>query len=364
MVRFLPEVAKDIVLNSNTLRPLARTYMRAVLDLNYYKIKSRVDLHTLERLPPLGLDLNVVDFCNSNCVFCAYHLTRPRGIVMSIRIYEKAVREFARMGGGSVSHNGLVGDPLLDPTLFDKLRISSSYPEVCSRVLFTNGILLSQDKNVEKILESGISKLFISVSDFEETSYKRIFRVDKYHEVLEGIRLLITRSNEMKNSIEVFLNVRTNKNSREVLSSDDYKRIIAPLFDRDHIAISRWFDSWCGQIQEENLLNNMYMKPDPHIRSLPCERTFYLGILPDGYVRACPCRFGRKGTHDELIVGNIAENSLEQIWAGRKMREIRESFLENELPEVCGNCNDYTYPSLKQYTLKKTLIGMNNERPS
>jgi radical SAM protein with 4Fe4S-binding SPASM domain len=277
---------------------------------------------------------------------------------MSMKIYEKAIEEFSRMGGGSVSHNGLVGEPLLDTTLFDKLRIASSYQQI-RPCLYTNGILLGQGENVERILESGISRLFISVSDFEETSYKRIFRVDKYHEVLQGIARLITSNKQMKNGIEVFLNVRTDKSRREVFSSDDYKRIIAPLFDgkyfrRDHIVVGRWFDSWCGQIQEKDLLDNMCMKADPRIKSLPCERTFYLEILPDGCVRACPCRFGRKGTHDELIVGNIAETNLEEIWAGEKMREIREGFLENELPEVCSSCNDYTYPSLKQYTLKRT----------
>jgi radical SAM protein with 4Fe4S-binding SPASM domain len=193
----------------------------------------------------------------------------------------------------------------------------------------------------------------VSVSDFEEASYKKIFRVDRYHEVLEGISQLITRNLQMKNRIEVFLNVRTNRSKREVFSSDDYRKIVAPLsdggyFGRDHITVSRWFDSWCGQIRERDLLDNMYLKPYPHIKSLPCERTFYLGILPDGYVRACPCRFGRKGTHDELIVGNINETSLEAIWAGKRMREIRERFLENDLPEVCSNCNDYTYPSLKK----------------
>ena len=93
----------------------------------------------------------------------------------------------------------------------------------------------------------------------------------------------------------------------------------------------------------------MRMKAKPHFRSLPCERTFYLGILPDGYVRACPCRFGRKGVHDELIVGNILETDLEDIWCGEEIRGIRRSFVENELPEVCRSCNDYVYPSLKQY---------------
>ncbi|MBL8724808.1 MAG: SPASM domain-containing protein [Planctomycetes bacterium] len=61
--------------------------------------------------------------------------------------------------------------------------------------------------------------------------------------------------------------------------------------------------------------------------------TSYVKIEPDGRVFPC-CRGPR-----ELEMGNVHEQSLEQIWNGPKYREFRRRMFAQDYPEVCRTCD-------------------------
>jgi len=301
----------------------------------------------LEEKPPILLEVSVTDLCNARCIFCAYQFTKPKGVVLDVDTYRKAVQEYADIGGRYVYHSALTGDALLDPTIFQKLLIASSDPRL-HLTLFTNAVLLGE--NVEKLLDSGVNTVCISTSDFSMQSFERIYRVRKYYQVLEGIEKLIKENERRGGKVDIFLFLRTNKARGDVFSAPDFRDRIHPLFDGhftpNHVFVFRAFDSWCGQIRKENLLEGMHMRVNPHFRLMPCEKTFHLGVLPNGDVRACHARFTSKGPHDELVIGNIKETSLKDIWWGPKIREIRRRFERGNLPTPCRKCNEYWFASL------------------
>ena len=51
-------------------------------------------------------------------------------------------------------------------------------------------------------------------------------------------------------------------------------------------------------------------------------------VLPDGTVRCCPC-------YTRVLLGNINENSIEEIWNAPAIVEMREAFADGKLPRVC-----------------------------
>lgn len=59
----------------------------------------------------------------------------------------------------------------------------------------------------------------------------------------------------------------------------------------------------------------------------------YVRIIPNGNVYPC-CR----GWDEHLLMGNIFEQSFEEIWNGPKYQKLREEFLTGELREGCRNC--------------------------
>lgn len=57
-----------------------------------------------------------------------------------------------------------------------------------------------------------------------------------------------------------------------------------------------------------------------------------LTILPNGDVSVCP-------DYPDYILGNLHEETLEDIWGGEKIKRFREHLMANEKIPVCDRCN-------------------------
>lgn len=68
----------------------------------------------------------------------------------------------------------------------------------------------------------------------------------------------------------------------------------------------------------------------PHFCSMA---TNYVKIEPNGEVYPC-CRGPR-----ELLMGNVNEQSMTEIWNGEKYREFRRRMNARDYPEVCSTCD-------------------------
>ena len=102
-------------------------------------------------------------------------------------------------------------------------------------------------------------------------------------------------------------------------------------------------DNWCGQIKQEDLTGDFIMMRPLKFKRIPCQFLLEgtVDILINGDVRLCGCVYGEKGKHDDLVIGNINEQSLSDIWFGNRPREICEQFLSGNLPEPCNQCLMY-----------------------
>ena len=71
----------------------------------------------------------------------------------------------------------------------------------------------------------------------------------------------------------------------------------------------------------------------PHFCSMS---TNYVKIEPSGDVFPC-CRGPR-----ELLMGNVNEQSMAEIWNGERYREFRRRMNEKDYPDVCRGCDVLT----------------------
>jgi radical SAM protein with 4Fe4S-binding SPASM domain len=71
----------------------------------------------------------------------------------------------------------------------------------------------------------------------------------------------------------------------------------------------------------------------------PCRVSYKKPVITvEGNFKICDCRdvFGA------LEVGNVFNETIEQIWHGQKIKDLREKFFTPEmLPEVCQKCEVY-----------------------
>lgn len=287
-------------------------------------------------LKPSQINFETTNICNANCIFYGYrYLKRPKGM-MPEEIFRKAIADFIDIGGGNIGFSPPVGDPLLDPSLLERIRYARSFREIKHIGLFTNGIAIDRF-DTKEILLSGVNTIVISFDGFNRDSYLRIFGVDEYERVIRNISLLACTNDELARPVHITLALRVDKPLAEIIREPDFKKI-APLVD--DIQYSYRFDNWGGRIQQKDFHGIMQIrKPTP--RRGPCS-IFYGGgptIFSNGDVTICGCRDldGDKA----FRLGNIKTDSLISLWHSDTLESLRKNSYRGIMPAPCINCSHY-----------------------
>lgn len=291
---------------------------------------------------PWNLHVELSNICNANCIFCAYqYQSRPEKI-MADAVYRKALDDYCALGGGDLMLTVSVGDPAVDPNLIRRIEQARARPEIASIETITNAIALKSGQ-VEALLQSGLSRLQISTAPLDEALYAEIFRSKSYAHMKRIVRLLLEKNLELGCPVEIKLAFRGNLSMQEALSLPDYEEI---RHLPHQVEFNTDYDSWTGQIRPEDLLAGMHLRPLSRLEKEPCY-WFYDGpiVYVDGRVGLCGCR--DFNADSELIVGNIMDSALLEIWQSQAVQALRGRFRTGDFPAICRKCT--TYANLDMY---------------
>lgn len=104
------------------------------------------------------------------------------------------------------------------------------------------------------------------------------------------------------------------------------------------IEVIHTFDSWAGKVKNPDLERVGLEATQPPYKRGACELLFAKPIvLANGKVNACACR----DVEVELIVGDLADAPLKEIWAGQGIDSIIDQHERGDFPEVCRRCTWY-----------------------
>lgn len=313
--------------------------------------KFRQNLRTIESRF-WNLHIELTNICNSNCIFCAYQFQTREEIIMDQLVYVKALDDFCMAGGGELRLESCLGDPLMDPNFIQRVRLARSRPEISKIITLTNGVGLCV-LDLDGLLESGIDQINISMGPWDRRIYQEIYRNSKYDLMKKGVTELIKKNEEKKSPVEINFFFRSNLSLRDTLALEDCKKAGKKMrmarFNMD-------FDDWAGAIKQEELLKGMHLRPPAKIENEPCY-WFYDGpiIFSDGKVGVCGCR--DYNADSQLILGNIMEDSLLNLWRSRKMAVLREAFSSGQVPDICKKCSIYS--NLDFYRSRRSLSRIN-----
>jgi MoaA/NifB/PqqE/SkfB family radical SAM enzyme len=328
-----------------------RPYAKRLVEDARSMLHTGQDWTFRESAPPETLFLELTNICNADCVFCAYQYQsrfRAGKGVMTDEIFEKALKDysaFTQPAQRHVNFTPLVGDPLVDPKIIHRVaRCKAIGADV---TFFTNGILLNRI-DIKALLDTQVDRIYISTAPFDRDAHERLYRTNgKYDELLAGVQKLLDARNERNAVTRVNLMFRADMPLDEIKELPDFKKCILPRLRDKEVgnlyAQVRGFDSWGGQIKQSDLPSGMGLAQAPRLKKRPCVWTFNLMVMYDGLVRACSCRFTgteRVGT-DGLLVGNLKDQTLEEIWKGNAIRALHRSFGSGALHEVCRSCTMY-----------------------
>src|SRR3984957_9235579 len=145
-------------------------------------------------VPSAYLVTGVTNICNAKCTFCAYpkvvaNKTLQTG-VMSFEIFKKAIDEWAAMGGQSLDLTPVVGDPLVDPGILDKVDYAVNRAGLKDVYLTTNAILINRNETYKKLIDLGIAAVYISTQGASKEAYETIYGVNNYERAMTDGRNL------------------------------------------------------------------------------------------------------------------------------------------------------------------------------
>jgi len=300
---------------------------------------------------PLQLNLEVTNVCNANCIFCAnQYMERQRGI-MSTEVFKKAIDDFVHIGGGALCFGAGIGEPLLDPKLFQKINYARQFGNIIHLGFYTNGILLSKFDSLE-ILTSGVSEINVSLGGLDSQTYKKVFRVDKFQQVIGNIISLAGVNSSLKNPVRLSIELRAGQISKKNLDKSLFLKLKSLV---DEINFNFYFHDWNGRIIQKELLPTMRLRRLIKKKSM-CVMPYEFGpsILWNGKVTACNCQ--NLVEDENLLLGNILDNSLIVLYQSDKMKNFRERFFEGKVPDICRECTVYNdLNTLRRIEIRKKI---------
>lgn len=294
------------------------------------------EAYRLAAVKPMTLGLETTNICNADCAFCAYgRMTRPKG-TMSEATFASALSQYEGMGGGDIRFTPVVGDPLLDPELVPRIVRARASPRVAGIELFTNLIALDRAGGAAPLLDSGLTRLGISLGGIDAEAYRTLFRRDRFDIVWEGIQAILHENQRRARPVEIIVYVRA---LRETETGEAASRLRAMRGAGCRVVHAARYDNWGGIVTQADLPGDARLHPAKPFEG-PC-RELYAGVhvLWDGRVTACGCR-DVNGDPD-LVLGDLAAEPLEALWLGVRLASLRERFHRDDRPSFCRGCLKY-----------------------
>lgn len=219
------------------------------------------------------LQFAVTNVCNARCTFCAYRLAaaepdRPTG-VMSMAVFKKGMDEYAALGGQSIDLTPTVGDPLLDPTLVEKVKYTreKGITDIC---LTTNAIAFRKRDLYKHLIDTGATTICISIPGMDAETYRKVYGTDRYAEALAGTAALLRYNHEQGEPARVILRFRNPDKPSEIIRSKDFVEHIKPFLSRKVTCnFTVDYDNWGGSITQEDMHGVMRLQKIPPRYNVP-----------------------------------------------------------------------------------------------
>lgn len=290
---------------------------------------------------PMTISIEPTTACNLRCPECPSGLksfTRPTGNLKS-DFFRKCIDALSNRLCYLIFY--FQGEPYINPDFLDMVKHAEN--KGIYTISSTNGHFLS-DENAKKTIESGLSRLIISVDGTTQEVYEQYRKEGKLSNVLEGAKNLVKWKSELKSKtpyiIFQFLVVKPNEHQipeiyklAKELGIDEVKLKTAQIYDFKHgnelipsiEKYSRYKKQENGTFSLKNALLNQ------------CWKLWHACVITwDGKV--VPCCFDKDADH---VLGDLQKESFKEIWEGVAYQKFRAEIIKGrDKIDICNNCTE------------------------
>ena len=288
---------------------------------------------------PVSVLLGLHNRCDLDCKMCYPGYRDDKKTVLGNDVIKRLFEEFKDNKLSAIMF-GANEEPFLYNKLFDIVDMAES-SSIMDIFIFTNGTLLNK-KNIRKVLDRKVTRLFISVDAATSKTYDEIRIPNKTSDIFDKNRLSL-----LENNIRDFVEQRNEEKRRLPLvrtsmsEQDENKHEVEVFIKRwghvvDNVEVQVYSD-YSSVYKLSNKSEEFNTKPrklsekikDPH-----CTQPWNtITIWPNGNVSPC-CNLN--GIN--LTIGNVNNDTVKNIWNSKKMTNIRKQFITGNLNVVCQMC--------------------------
>jgi len=278
---------------------------------------------------PKVLHLESSILCNARCIFCPTPrliLDKTRPIYMDEKIWKHVLDQVATQRVERMSPF-LNGEPFIDPQLLDIVRYCKKVSPLTVISIYTNACAMTKEK-ANAAIEAGVTYFHFSLGGYSRAVYERTQPCLEYNQSIANVRQFIelvrgysgvryaigmTTTIDNQSELDVFKRFWKSQGAYDVegnaVTNRDQESFVAGVYDTDR---SRQSDKPCMSM----LFDHFY-------------------VLTNGDVVMCCEDWSGK-----VVVGNVVEESVKDIWLGSRMNEVRRIHLEGAKKEIKGLCDN------------------------
>jgi radical SAM protein with 4Fe4S-binding SPASM domain len=292
---------------------------------------------------PLTVNMELVNRCNLACIMCYTANHKGKKHTLSLERIRQIAEE-AKQHEMPALVLGLGAEALLYKDIRDVITTANE-AGIMDLFLYTNGVLLTE-KMSEFLIRSGVTRLHVSLDAATPETFLKIRQKPEFERIERNIHKFLEVRKRLGAELPLlrvsFCVQELNLHEREAFLKK--WEGVADRVDFQLMSPEKHVD----EVRETGTVSDL-PHYHPELLEKPwCALPFNsLHVWSDGNVTPC-CAFLGKN----LVVGNVAEESLEEIWKGERLGEIRRQFRTGQLNPTCQLCiagrdTDSFYKALK-----------------
>jgi radical SAM protein with 4Fe4S-binding SPASM domain len=298
---------------------------------------------------PFSVHIDVSSVCNYKCSFC-FQADAPsmkqvglKRAFMDVALFKKIVDDLKEFDGKIKKIKiGNHGEPTLHPHLPEMIRYARESGTAEIIELFTNGSKLEPTLN-QAMIDAGLQRINVSLEGLSDERYKQVAGVKQnFSDIVEGVRHLYSVRGDCKIYVKIAdqTSALSNEITEKFILSPEEREYFYSLFGNicDEIYIEKVVPQWAEtQLDKQNQVSETGMYDQKvNVEKDVCPFIFmYLHFNCDGTTSPCTLDWPRK-----VVVGNVKEHSVKDIWNGQRLRHLQMTMLEGKRCDVnfCNNC--------------------------
>ncbi|MGQ9628968.1 MAG: radical SAM protein [bacterium] len=298
---------------------------------------------------PEYLVIEPTNMCNLRCKKCYYYTGsfakfNSNRDKMDFQTFKKVIDDTFDVRRDVKVVIPYIGEPFLHSDIMNMIRYIKG--KDIELLISTNGVLLDNEK-ISDIVKLGVDSIVITIDGATPESYMESHGAKRGHfeRVVKNIEDLVNTKRNYGSPITICINhvVRSGKEDEFNLLFERWSKYLGDVIITESKLSITTESSLTGFITVK--FEDKFMAPPYRgLCVIPWNRAV---VLASGDVVICDILY--YGKH--IVMGNVHESSIPEIWRGKKYMDFRKAFLEEYTGRnsLCGECESW-YCIVNTYT--------------